>query len=76
MTCRFVILKEINGEPGVFIEYDEKILAERIKARMKEYYFKDDLINLLEETGVEDISIQNSLDAFDAAFNEIMTEFK
>ena len=66
MTCRFVILKEIDGEPGVFIEYDEKILAERIKARMKEYYYKHDIGN----------QSRFGMAAFEEAFKLIMTEFK
>ena len=76
MTCRFVILKEINGEPGVFIEYDEKILAERIKARMKEYYHKHDLTGEVTDGIAIFNAIKESLLAFDEAFKVIMTEFK
>lgn len=75
MSCRFVILKEINGEPSVFIEYDEKILAERIKARMKEYYFKHGLPGDGDKA-FGAVLIEESLFAFDAAFNVIMSEFK
>jgi len=72
MTCRFVILKEIDGEPGVFIEYDEKILAKRIKARMKEYFLREeDFIEIADEWD----KIEPALAAFDEAFKVIMTEF-
>ena len=75
MTCRFVILKEIDGEPGVFIEYDEKILAERIKARMTEHYVKMAGINAVTPTLFFKNVIDPALEAFEEAFKTIMTEF-
>ena len=73
MGCRFAILKEVDGEPGIFIEFNEQIFADRVKARMKEYYFANDRFGRLKSPQSE---LEDSLDAFDDAFNKIMSEFK